>query len=79
MKLVGATNSFIKGQFLIEGMVTGILGGVLSSLLSMGFLSFIESVAGFSISIPGSYPIYLIAAGCLLGMLGSNFAIRRYL
>lgn len=79
MKLVGATNSFIKGQFLIEGIVTGILGGVLSSLLSMGFLSFIESVAGLSISIPGNYPIYLIAAGCLLGMLGSNFAVRRYL
>jgi len=79
MKLVGATNSFIKGQFLIEGIVSGILGGIISSLLSLGFLSFVESIAGLSVSIPENFPVYLIVVGCLLGMLGSNFAVRKYL
>ena len=36
MKMVGATNSFIKLPFIVEGMVLGIFGAGIAFLLHMG-------------------------------------------
>ena len=88
MRLVGASNSFIRGPFVMEGALEAIIGAILaivvlhfglSALLprlseSMQFLSFDVS---FELEL-GTYAI-LLGIGFLIGILGSAIAMRRYL
>lgn len=79
MKLVGATELFIKMPLYIQGITQGILGGVLAAL----FLFFLVKIA--AIEIPGYISvneriyILLTVLGAALGLGGSFTAIRKYL
>ncbi len=79
MKLVGATDFFIRTPLFIQGIAQGFLGGIISAL----FLYTLLKLA--SIEIPGfisvDWRIYLLLAnlGILLGFAGSFAAVRRYL
>jgi cell division transport system permease protein len=89
MKLVGATNWFIRGPFMIEGLVCGLVGSVLAVILL---------VLGKAIALPSILPhigggggsdvhaldftfnaLALLAAGLLLGATGSAVTLRRFL
>jgi cell division transport system permease protein len=90
MKLVGATNWFIRGPFMLEGLVCGLVGSVLAVILL---------VLGKAIALPSILPhiggggtnsdvhslsftlnaIALLAAGLLLGAAGSGLTLRRFL
>lgn len=88
MKYVGATDWFIRWPFFIEGMVLGCIGG----LLAVGFLYGTYDVVlfNFSQSLP-FIPLLmdmnvimkilasLVAAGTLVGALGSLISVRRFL
>ena len=87
MKSVGATNAFVRLPFLVEGMVIG----VLSSLLATGALAIVYegimtavkefvhmSTIPFSDVLPYVLCIF-VAAGILIGALGSFISIRKYL
>lgn len=89
MSLVGATRLFIKMPFLLEGILQGIAGGVLALLLLLSvhllflhnagnFLTFNPATAGLSF-LPPAYCAGLIAAGAVLGFLGSLTALRRFI
>ena len=91
MKYVGATNSFIQVPFLIEGMLIGFLGALISMLLITGAYDWIlQKVAtmtgvfsGFSLlptaQITGTLiPMYL-GLGIGIGLIGSAFAIHKHL
>lgn len=79
MKLVGATNFFIRTPLFIQGIAQGFLGGIISALFLYTLLKLV------SIEIPGfisvDWRIYLLLAnlGILLGFAGSFAAVRRYL
>jgi len=88
MRLVGASNGFIRGPFLMEGALHAVIG----SLLAAGCLELLrrlalprlqESLAFLPIGIDGGtfLMIYLIllVAGLIIGLIGSAFAMRRYL
>lgn len=87
MRLVGATDLFIKAPFLIEGLLHG-LGG---ALLATGALSLFTLLLFSHLHLPlrlamrtGSLPsIHLLAGflglGLFLGMLGSTISLRRFL
>ncbi len=79
MRLVGATNGFIRRPFLLEGAMYGLLGGLLAWLLTWAtyrtVYAFIFSVAW----IPGSWVAAGLAAGIAFGVLASDVAIRRHL
>lgn len=88
MKLVGATNTFVKWPFIIEGIMIGITGGVASFL----FLKFsYESVTSRMIQALPFLPlvvdplmlfvIYLtmVIGGMVLGMLGGYISVSRVL
>ncbi len=91
MKYVGATNWFIRGPFLIEG----ILIGILSSLISVGVISLlyykISELVGQQLfvmlsttMVPGAFLIIHLVAiftalGVSIGACGSIISMRRFL
>jgi cell division transport system permease protein len=88
MKLVGATNWFIRVPFLIEGMVQGLLGGVFAvlAIFAMKFL-FIDPLRGQIDFIPSwvdtqeilfTVPI-LLGVGMVIAAVASLLAMRRFL
>lgn len=83
MRLVGATNWFIRGPFLLEGALKGLLGGLLSLLLCYaGYLLFRDRTGGpFSdlIFFRPDQMALLIVFGVLLGLAGSLVSVGRHL
>jgi len=88
MRLVGASNGFIRGPFITEGVLQAILG----SLLSIGVLELLrnlmiprlqESIGWMSFALPMQYYLVtyaaLILVGVIIGLFGSAIAMRRYL
>ncbi len=88
MRLVGASNGFIRGPFLMEGALHALIGSVLAVILIQVLRTFamprLETALpflSFDVS-SGTYLfIYaaLIVAGLIIGLIGSAFAMRRYL
>jgi cell division transport system permease protein len=79
MRLVGARNGFIRGPFLLEGAITGIVGGAFALLGT--FVSY-RAVSGFLFEmdwLPALWSMLVVLAGGALGMLASAFAVRRHL
>lgn len=83
MKLVGATDSFIRRPFIVEGMAQGLLAGVLAAVVLLGFYSliadYLPQVGGSSSTAILLVDLGVICCGVLLGWLGSLFAVRRFL
>jgi len=79
MRLVGATNTFIRLPFLLEGAMAGLLGGLLAWLLTYvvyrGVYAFLFAVAW----VPPSWILTWIVSGMLFGVFASALAIRRHL
>lgn len=87
MKLVGATEWFVRGPFVIEGVMTGLIAASIAlALLAVAYppaVTAFKSDVGF---IPLSYdPTFLsslardlLVAGALLGAVGSYIGVRRY-
>jgi cell division transport system permease protein len=83
MRLVGATNWFIRGPFLLEGALKGLLGGLLSlALCYAGYLLFRDTTGGpFAglIFFRPEHMVVIIAFGVLLGLGGSLVSVGRHL
>jgi cell division transport system permease protein len=85
MKLVGATNWFVRGPFMIEGLLCG-LGGAVAAivLLFLGRTLFLGPVVHLHETAVHAWPfgihvLIVLGAGLLLGALGSGLTIRRFL
>jgi cell division transport system permease protein len=87
MKLVGASNWFVRGPFMLEGLITGLAGALLAIILLL---------LGKEIALPSILPrlspeegvsalafpltaLILVGLGLLLGAAGSGFTLRRFL
>lgn len=90
MKSVGATNVFICWPFMIEGIIIGLISGVIALALTYVFqltegdaLSSLFGLFGSTtISVSDILPILIVGyilAGALLGSFGSVVSIRKYL
>ena len=79
MRLVGATDGFVRRPFLIEGLATGLIGGLLA-LAGTWAVHTLLSQSLFELDwLPQTWIVAGIAAGTLLGALASAFAVRRHL
>ena len=85
MKLVGATNWFVRGPFMIEGLLCG-LGGAIAAiiLLVLGRSLFMPLIHLTSASDVHAWPfglhvLIVLGAGLALGLAGSGLTIRRFL
>ena len=88
MKLCGATNGFVRGPFVIEGMFQGFASALLAVLaLLVGYLSLHESVDSTLAVLTGSRVVFLsvwtwlllLIGGAFVGAVGSALSVRRYL
>jgi cell division transport system permease protein len=92
MKYVGATNSFVRGPFIIEGLIIGIISAAISVIIMMlvynGILnSILESnvIQSLSVSFYTFNELFLRVLGVYLllgmgiGVLGSSISMKKYL
>jgi cell division transport system permease protein len=90
MKLVGASNSFVRMPFVIEGFLCGVFASVLAMIAVFGSVKLLSSqLSGFLESdgigtTSGDVPLAMIALGLFvlgitLGMFGSATSMRKYL
>ena len=91
MKSVGATNSFIRWPFMVEGMIIGVIAGILATGAVWGLYELVMSRFSFVFNTFGevqtveflTYAPYLAAifilVGLFTGLFGSSTSIRKYL
>ncbi len=90
MKSVGATNVFICWPFMIEGIIIGLISGVVAVILTFlvdkfeggAMQSLLEMFGSKAISIIDYLPVLIVSylfAGVLIGSIGSIVSIRKYL
>lgn len=88
MAMVGGTSLFIKLPYLVEGALQGLLGGVTALVLSfLVFQVVLQKSLGSLLLITGIDTIHflppiwqgmLVVGGSLIGLLGSLFALRKF-
>lgn len=79
MRLVGATDAFIRRPFVLEGMLTGIIGAVLALLATWGVYRLLSGTVFELEWLPGSWLLAGLMGGAVVGLLASMIAVRRHL
>ena len=88
MKYIGATDFYVKIPFFLEGVILGLIGGgVAFALLYFGYgaaigyagehIAFLNLITDKALVI--EVGLYLLLGGAVLGGIGSNIAVRKYL
>ncbi|MBU6501052.1 MAG: ABC transporter permease [Patescibacteria group bacterium] len=89
MRVVGASNSFVRGPLVVEGIISGILAAVLSMIIAAPIIYFVSPY--LKVFIPGldvfqyfyenlgKLFLYQLIFGVGIGTLSSLVAVRRYL
>jgi cell division transport system permease protein len=79
MRLVGATDGFVRRPFLIEGFVKGVLGGLLALVLTWGASRLITSYFIQTAFFDARLAVLGVLAGAMMGTVGSAVSVSRHL
>ncbi len=88
MRLVGASNWFIRGPFLLEGVMQSLIGAALAILTVVGLQMTVlprlrDALPFLPVDVPlttiAQLAAVLVVAGVIIGLMGAGFALRRYL
>ncbi len=88
MRLVGASNGFIRGPFIMEGILQALMGAILAiiciAVMRSAVMPRLENLVSFldlsvDPSLYGFIYLVLLVAGVVVGTIGSVLAMRKYL
>ena len=79
MQLVGARDGFIHRPFLLEGGITGALGGALAVALTYTTFWSVDYYLFVIEWIPWEWTLVGISSGVMFGVLASGYAVRKHL
>lgn len=86
MKYVGATDAFIRLPYYIEGMIIGLIAGIVSLFLQMYIYNVILYPILADLFTPMTFGsglsfwiLFFLLGGVLIGMIGSVYPVRKYL
>ncbi len=87
MKLVGATNWFVRGPFMLEGLICGLIGSIAAVILLLlgkelalpAILGRIDTGSDVEALSFGLTALSLLVVGLLVGAIGSGLTLRRFL
>jgi len=87
MKLIGATDWFIRWPFFIEGIFLGVVGSLLAVLLlALGYGALLQNISSMALVtlindtvLLGKVYLSLVATGAVLGVLGTYISLNRFL
>jgi cell division transport system permease protein len=85
MKLVGATNWFVRGPFMVEGMICGLVGSIAAVILLIAGKAIVLPSIGIGHSKDAHAMAFelnaliLIGIGLALGLSGTGLTLRRFL
>ncbi|MGH9337505.1 MAG: cell division protein FtsX, partial [Vicinamibacteria bacterium] len=89
MRLVGATHAYIRGPFLVEGVLQGGLGGLLALCLLYLSHEFLlrEALRSFQLLpdsdwlrfVPPAAWVFIVVGGMMVGLVGSLLSVRKFL
>lgn len=83
MKLVGATDAFIRIPFVVEGMIQGFISSVLALfilwVLHYAMTFYLPQLEATDLSTMVTFSLAMVVAGLLLGWVGSESAVRRFI
>jgi cell division transport system permease protein len=79
MRLVGATNHFVRLPYLIDGTLKGLVGGAVAALLAWGTVQLVSRNLMAAQFFTAEQVVAGIAAGGLLGLVGSWLSVGRHL
>lgn len=88
MRLVGAQNRYIRGPFIVEGIIYGVLSSVLTMIIFLGVTLWLSNnmtsflgIDMYQYYISNIFQIFgiIFGSGLLLGMVSSYLAVKKYL
>lgn len=89
MKYIGATDRFIRIPFILEGMIIGFIGAMIAfGLMSWGYITMLNYVKAYQfnmfeliqyMTVAPIIAVLFVVVGCLIGIAGSVFSMRKYL
>lgn len=88
MRLVGASTSYVRAPYMLEGLIFGAVGSVFSLIILFAILTWSGSLLGrfnlfealsFEIQYPSLFYVFILfLTGILIGFVGSSIAVRRF-
>jgi cell division transport system permease protein len=89
MRLVGASNWFVRGPFMVQGIIIGLLAAIIAFSLGLAFCYGVDSKISYVIPDLSIFRIFMsgwatlllaeVASGVGLGIFSSLIAVRKYL
>ena len=79
MRLVGATDAFVRRPFVLEGLFTGVLGAALALVATWAIYRFISGNVLELAWLPASWLLAGLGIGAVVGLTSSTIAVRRHL
>jgi cell division transport system permease protein len=79
MRLVGATNGFVRLPYLLDGLLKGVAGGALALAMAWGTTALLTASLMRTQFFTTEQMLLGVAAGGVIGLLGSWFSVGRHL